>query len=608
MTLAADTAPEADAPEVDRTLFSITNDASGYDVARLSPGREPEETGQDLPSLEAAVDAAKDRGAYGELMTPEEAFAPSLPSDGGPAGQTAEPAFVPAAPQAEAPTEKNLASFDDEEANPYAASPAEEFPVSTGLEAAAAQYDGGATQGTGAGANPYADAVEPADVDPIATWGSSETDWVAPQAPAAQAAEIADVALGEAATPLMDEVGATTGGFPSSAGEILGNTGAYEAPPSTVDEAGWTSDGSDTAPAETAPVADGTATQGGASTGQGAWVPDSEAPAVSPIAAYDDDTSDAPVAQAPVAEAGQYEVVGAATPQATDAYGLDDGGAAATEDVWQVEDASAPANEAVEAPAAQPELSGYEASWTPTVDDGTAVTGYGADEGYYSGPYDDGGGGSTYDVVEAPADSYPYDAGGGASSWEPTQDVAVQEGSIGADPYAAGTVPAAEDPYATDTVPAAQDPATVATADTLGDAGTSDASYGGGSTWQTSPDLSAWGDDGSGGSFQEEAAPVVSAPADAGFGGSFESEPAPVASPPADSSSGGSLESAAPVEQTSAPSDDGADLSGGGSDLSSSGGDLSGGDTSQPSTGGGGSSNDSSDGSGDGAGDTGEGR
>ncbi|MDP9457163.1 MAG: hypothetical protein M3Q60_15605, partial [Actinomycetota bacterium] len=204
---------------------------------------------------------------------------------------------------------------------------------------------------------------------------------------------------------------------------------------------------------------------------------------------------------------------------------LDGGGVAATQDSWQAEQAPAPANQAVQAPAEQPELSGYE-DWGPSVGDGTTATGYGA-EGSYSEPYDAG---SAYE--EAPAQSYPYDDAG-ASSWPPAQEVAPQEVPSGTETYdGAGTAP-------------------VGTADTLGDTGTSDASLGGGSTWQTSPDLSAWGDDGSGGSFQEEAAPVVSAPADTG--------------------SGGSLDSGAPVEQTSAPS--GGDLSsGGGSDLSSGGG------------------------------------
>ncbi len=539
---------------MDRNLFSITNDASGYDVARLSPGREPEETGQDLPDLQAAVDTAKDRGAYGELMTPEEALAPSASSDA-PAGRTVESAPVLAA-EPQAPTEAAPASFDPEEASPYASSPAEELPVSTSPEAAPVQY-GGATQGTGAAAEQYADAVGPAGVDPVETWGSPETDSVASEAPAAPSAEIADAALVEAATPLVDEVGTTAGGFPSSAGEIPGNTGAYDAPPSTVDDAaGWTTDGYGTVPEESAPLADGTGAQGGALPGQDAWLPDSDDPAVSPIAAYDD-TSNAPVAQAPVAQAGQYDV-GAATPEATDTYGLDSGVAATTEDVWQVDDASAPANEVVEAPAAQPELSGYEASWTPSVDDGTTGTGYGADGGYYSAPYDDSA--STYD--EAPAGSYTYDDGA-ASSWQPAQDVTVQQGSFDAGPYA------------TDTVPAAQDPATLGTADTLGDTDTSDASTGGSSTWQTSPDLSSWGDDGSGGSFESEPAPVVSAPADDGSGGSFDS--------------------VTPVDQSSAPSDGGLSSGSGGGDLSSGSG---GGDLSSGSGGGGGSGNGSDDGEG----------
>ncbi|PLS87185.1 MAG: hypothetical protein CYG60_03260, partial [Actinobacteria bacterium] len=213
VTPADGAAPETDAPGVDRTLFSITNDASGYDVARLSPGREPEETDQDLPDLQAAVDTAKDRGAYGELMTPEEALAPSASSDA-PAGRTVESAPVLAA-EPQAPTEAAPASFDAEEAGPYASSPAEELPVSTSPEAAPVQY-GGATQGTGAAAEQYADAVGPAGVDPVETWGSPETDSVASEAPAAPSAEIADAALGEAATPLMDEVGTTAGGFPSS--------------------------------------------------------------------------------------------------------------------------------------------------------------------------------------------------------------------------------------------------------------------------------------------------------------------------------------------------------------------------------------------------------
>ncbi len=482
--------PETDAPAVDRTLFSITNDASGYDVARLSPGREPEEFGQDLPNLRTAVDAAKDQGAYGELMAPEQAFAPSPSSAAdAPTEQPAEPASVPAA---QAPSETGPASPVAEEVSPYATSPAEKLTVPSDPGAAEARY-GGVTQGTDAAADQYAQVAGPAGVDPLETWGSPQADPAASEAPATQAAQIADAAFDDAATPLMDEAGADASGAPSSTGEVLGNTAASYAPPSTVDEtAGWSADGSGILPEETAPVADATGTQGDVLPGQDAWTTGSVDPSISP-AAYDEGGS-----SSPVAEAGQYDA-GAAAPQDTGTYGLG-GGAAATQDPWQAAQAPAPANEAVEASAAQPELLDFEA-WTPSVDDGTTGgSGYGAD-GRYSDPYDVAG--STYE--EAPAQSYDDT---GASSWQPTQEVAAPEVPSGAETY---------DSAGTD--PAAQDPASVGTAGTLGDTGTSDASPGGASNWQTSPDLSAWGDDGSassGGSFESEPAPVASAPADAG--------------------------------------------------------------------------------------------